>query len=75
MMTMSKLAPDSIVNPILLSDIEHEGQSMKLLVTEWSCADEQFCNQFVSLSIAIDVYAIDHFLLTSYVHLYLSNID
>jgi len=49
MVTMSKLAPDSIVNPILLSDIEHEGQSMKLLVTEWSCADEQFCNQFVSI--------------------------
>ena len=49
MMTMSKLAPDSIVNPILLSDIEHEGQSMKLLVTEWSRADEQFCNQFVSI--------------------------
>jgi len=51
MVTMSKLAPDSIVNPILLSDIEHEGQSMKLLVTEWSCADEQFCNQFIDGSV------------------------
>lgn len=51
MVTMSKLAPNSIVNPILLSDIEHEGQSMKLLVTEWSCADEQFCNQFIDGSV------------------------
>ena len=51
MLTMSKLAPNSIVNPILLSDIEHEGQSMKLLVTEWSKADEQFCNQFIDGSV------------------------
>jgi len=51
MVTMSKLAPDSIVNPILLSDIEYEGQSMKLLVTEWSKADEQFCNQFIDGSV------------------------
>jgi hypothetical protein len=44
---MSKMASGSIVTPLALWDVPHEGQNMKLLVTEWSKVDEQFCNQFI----------------------------
>ena len=47
MQTMSKMASGSIVTPLALWDVPHEGQNMKLLVTEWSKVDEQFCNQFI----------------------------
>lgn len=47
---MSKMAdktPESVVAPLACFDIEDDGQKMKLLVTEWSKSDEQFCNQFI----------------------------
>ncbi|KAK1744277.1 protein kinase-like domain superfamily protein [Skeletonema marinoi] len=47
---MSKMAektPECVVAPLACYDIEDEGQKMKLLVTEWSKADEQLCNQFI----------------------------
>lgn len=47
---MSKMAektPESVVAPLACFDIDDEGQKMKLLVTEWSKADEQLCNQFI----------------------------
>lgn len=44
---MSKTASGTIVTPLSLWDVYHEGQDMKLLVTEWSKVDEQFCNQFI----------------------------
>ncbi|KAL7548064.1 hypothetical protein ACHAWF_011352 [Thalassiosira exigua] len=47
MKKMSQHAPESVVSPLALWDLEHEGQTMKLLVTEWSRGDEQFCNQFI----------------------------
>lgn len=51
MKTFSKAMPDCVVIPLALWDVEHEGQKMKLLVTEWSKADEQFSNQFIEGSI------------------------
>ena len=47
MKTILSKTPDCVVAPLACWDIEHEGQSMKLLVTEWSKGDEQFSNQFV----------------------------
>jgi hypothetical protein len=48
MMSSSSGSPStSIVTPLALWDVCHEGQNMKLLVTEWSKVDEQFCNQFI----------------------------
>ena len=44
---MSKTASGTIVTPLALWDVYHEEQNMKLLVTEWSKVDEQFCNQFI----------------------------
>jgi len=44
---VSKIAPGTIVTPLALWDVCHEGQDMKLLVTEWSKVDEQFANQFI----------------------------
>eukprot|EP00986_Skeletonema_menzelii_P001113 scaffold304_cov80-Skeletonema_menzelii.AAC.7 len=49
--TFSKIKPDCVVAPLALWDVEHEGQKMKLLVTMWSKADEQFSNQFIDGSI------------------------
>ena len=51
MMTVASKTPDSVVEPLALLDIKHEGQNMKLLVTAWSKADEQFCNQFIDGSV------------------------
>ena len=51
MATFSKINPDCVVAPLALWDVEHEGQKMKLLVTKWSKADEQFSNQFIDGSI------------------------
>ena len=51
METFSKIKPDSVVPPLALWDVEHDGQKMKLLVTVWSKADEQFSNQFIDGSI------------------------
>ena len=39
-------APNSLVTPLACWDIEYDGQKAKLLVTEWSQADEQFGIQF-----------------------------
>ena len=47
----SKIKPDCIASPLALWDVEHDDQKMKLLVTEWSQADEQFANQFIDGSI------------------------
>lgn len=47
MSTMAEKTPDCVVAPLACFDIEDEGQKMKLLVTEWSKADEQLCNQFI----------------------------
>ena len=44
---MSKITPGTVVTPFALWDIHHEGENMKLLVTEWSKVNEQFCNQFI----------------------------
>ncbi len=44
---MSKMASGSIVTPLALWDVCHEGLNMKLLITEWSKVDEQFGNQFI----------------------------
>ena len=43
---MCTKTPDCVVAPQALIDVEHNGQNAKLLVTEWSKADEQFGNQF-----------------------------
>ncbi|KAL3800858.1 hypothetical protein HJC23_001695 [Cyclotella cryptica] len=47
MEAISKLASDCVVKPLGCWDVHQDGQHMKLLVTEWSNADEQFCNQFI----------------------------
>eukprot|EP00804_Cyclotella_cryptica_P027295 CCRYP_014385-RA/>CCRYP_014385-RA protein AED:0.39 eAED:-0.67 QI:0/0/0/1/0/0/2/0/468 len=47
MMTISRVAPDCVVSPLDCWDVDQDGQRMKLLVTEWSNADEQFANQFI----------------------------
>ena len=47
MRKMAGKTPESVVAPLACFDIEDEGQKMKLLVTEWSQADEQFGNQFI----------------------------
>ena len=51
MKTISSKSPGSVVEPLALLDLKHEDQNMKLLVTEWSKADEQFCNQFIDGSV------------------------
>jgi thiamine kinase-like enzyme len=51
MKAMAEKTPGSVVAPLACIDIEDEGQKMKLLVTEWSKADEQFCNQFIDGSV------------------------
>ncbi len=43
---MVEKTPECVVAP-LACGMEDEGQKMKLLVTEWSNADEQLCNQFI----------------------------
>lgn len=51
---MSKVSPhagDCVVAPIGCWDIAHEGQNMKLLVTEWARGDEQAVNQFFEGSV------------------------
>ncbi|KAL7530920.1 hypothetical protein ACHAXR_009503 [Thalassiosira sp. AJA248-18] len=51
MSNMAEKTPRCVVAPLACFDIEDEGQKMsqkmKLLVTEWSKADEQLCNQFI----------------------------
>ncbi|KAL9188411.1 hypothetical protein ACHAXT_006789 [Thalassiosira profunda] len=47
MKKVSSHAPDCVVPPLALWDLDQDGQKMKVLVTEWSKADEQFCNQFI----------------------------
>ena len=48
---MAEKTPECVVAPLACFDIEDEGQKMKLLVTEWSKADEQLCNQFIDGSV------------------------
>ncbi|KAL9186324.1 hypothetical protein ACHAXT_005562 [Thalassiosira profunda] len=47
MKTISDKTPGCVVSPLACWDVQHDGQKMKLLVTEWSAADEQFSNQFL----------------------------
>lgn len=47
METISSKTHGSIVAPLGCWDLNHEGQKMKILVTEWSKGDEQFSNQFI----------------------------
>jgi hypothetical protein len=47
MQQVASTAQGCVVTPLALYDIEHDGLHMKLFVTEWSKADEQFCNQFI----------------------------
>lgn len=51
MKTISSKSPGSVVEPLALLDLKHDEQNMKLLVTAWSKADEQFCNQFIDGSV------------------------
>lgn len=44
---MAEKTPECVVAPLACFDIEDGGQKMKLLLTEWSNADEQLCNQFI----------------------------
>ena len=53
MQTFSKIKPDCVVAPLVCYDIEQDGQKMKLLVTEYSKADEQFANQHIEGSVDI----------------------
>jgi len=47
MLTSHKASPDSVVLPLAILDLKQGDQNMKCLVTEWSKADEQLCNQFI----------------------------
>ena len=49
--TISSLIPGCVVPPIALLDINHNNEKMKLLITEWSKASEQFCHQFIEGSV------------------------
>lgn len=49
--TISSLIPGCVVPPIALLDINHNDETMKLLITEWSKASEQFCHQFIEGSV------------------------
>jgi len=49
--TISSLIPGCVVPPIALLDINHNDEIMKLLITEWSKASEQFCHQFIEGSV------------------------
>ncbi|KAL7449329.1 hypothetical protein ACHAWC_001394, partial [Mediolabrus comicus] len=53
MKTFSKIKPECVVAPLACYDIEQDGQKMKLLVTEYSKADEQFANQHIEGSVDI----------------------
>lgn len=44
---VSSLVQGCVVTTLALYDVEHEGNKMKLFMTEWSKSDEQFCNQFI----------------------------
>ena len=72
MVTSNNKTPDSVVKPLALIDLKHDSQNMKCLVTEWAKADEQIINQFVSLSVAIDVYIpLVFFLLTLHMFIFI----
>ena len=50
--TISSLIPGCVVPPIALLDIKDDNnETMKLLITEWSKASEQFCHQFIEGSV------------------------
>eukprot|EP01083_Nonionella_stella_P234795 826244_1 len=49
--TISSLIPGCVVPPIALLDIKHDDENMKVLITEWSKASEQFCHQFIEGSV------------------------
>lgn len=51
MQSISAKTPDCVVTPLACWDVKHDGQKMKVLVTEWSKGDEQFCNQVSKLYI------------------------
>ena len=47
MKEVSSNAEGCVVSPLACWDVKHEGENMKLFVTEWSKGDEQFGNQFI----------------------------
>lgn len=55
MVAISKQTPDCVVMPLALLDLNQHDQNMKLLVTEWSKGDEQFCNQIIDGSVDIRI--------------------
>ena len=44
---VTSIVQGCVVTTLALYDVEHEGNKMKLFMTEWSKSDEQFCNQFI----------------------------
>ena len=48
---MFQHTPDCVIAPLAIWDVDHNGQKAKLLMTEWSKADEQFGNQFADGSV------------------------
>ena len=51
MLASHKKTPNSVVLPLAVLDTKQNDQNMKVLITEWSAADEQFCNQFIDGSV------------------------
>jgi hypothetical protein len=47
MKDVSSKTEGCVVSPLACWDVKHEGENMKLFVTEWSKGDEQIANQFV----------------------------
>ena len=47
MKELSNKSLGCLVSPLACWDVKHEGENMKLFVTEWSNSDEQFGNQFI----------------------------
>ena len=51
MKEFSEVEPDNMVSPVACWDVEQDGKKMKLLLLEWSKAEEQLSNQFVDGSV------------------------
>jgi hypothetical protein len=47
MKEVSSKTEGCVVSPLACWDVKHEGENMKLFLSEWSNSDEQFCNQFI----------------------------
>jgi thiamine kinase-like enzyme len=51
MKQFSEVEPDNMVSPLACWDVEQDGKKMKLIVSEWSKAEEQLSNQFIEGSV------------------------